>query len=147
MRWDWRAIGAIGSLLAGVAAVAALVLTRPTTAPASTAPLAASTAFYVDGCEQRIRAINLRAAGRTQGGEPALDFSAPDDWCGCTARVLESNFDQETVRGVGEWFQAVALGGAERSAEEDYFASLPVAHRRRVESAYDFATRQCNQRG
>ena len=46
---------------------------------------------------------------------------------------------------MGEWFHAVALGGAEQGAEDDFFEQLSAADRLRMESAYDFAARQCNE--
>ena len=144
MKWNWAAVGAIGTLLGGFAAIAAVFLSRPTTAPVTA--LKGATAFYIDGCEQRLKAINLRAARRSGQGQVSLDFEAPRNWCECTGRILETNFDSNTVRDVGEWFQAVALGGADRSAEEEYFSQFSLADRRRIESAYDFAARQCNQR-
>ncbi len=142
VKWNW-ALVAIGILLGGLAATAAIFASRPTTAPVA-APQSA-TAFYLDGCELRIKAINLRAARRSSQGQVSLDFKAPANWCECTGRVLETNFDADTVRDVGKWFQAVAFGGAERSAEEEYFSQFSLADRRHIESAYDFATRQCNQ--
>lgn len=105
-----------------------------------------ATAFYIDGCEQRARAINLRAAKRDARGQAALGVDPPRGWCECTGAILGSHFEPETVRGVGEWFQAVALGGAERSSEDAYFSTFSPAYRVRIESAYDFASRQCNGR-
>jgi hypothetical protein len=115
-------------------------MSRPDTPPS----LQPATAYYVDACEQRLRAINLRAAQRSGQGLVSLEFQAPADWCECTARVLESNFETATVRSVGDWFQAVAFGGAERRAEDEHFSQMALTERRRIEAAYDFSTRSCN---
>lgn len=141
-KWNWTAVGAVGTLIGGIAAIIAILLSRPAATPAD----ARATNFYIDGCEQRFEAINSRPALSSGQGPASQGIIEPQaNWCRCTGRILEANFDSATVRHVGEWFQAVALGGAERGAEEDFFEQLPAADRLRMESAYDFAARQCNQ--
>lgn len=83
MRWNWTAIGAIGTMLGGLAAVAAILLSKPVVP----SPLQPATSYYVDGCEQRIRAINLRAAERSGHGAASLDLQAP---AGCVNVRLAS---------------------------------------------------------